>query len=78
MFAQQVLKKDPKNAKALYRRGQANFGLNDYEMAIKDLKKAKALQPGDSAIIKEIQQVKSAAKIYLKKEKVQFEKMFKV
>ncbi|KAF4530087.1 hypothetical protein B566_EDAN001343, partial [Ephemera danica] len=73
----QVLQREPGNAKAFYRRGQAQYGLNDYELALKDLKKAKQLKPCDTSIIKQIKQVKTAKARYLVQEKIQCSKMFK-
>jgi hypothetical protein len=61
----------------VYRRGQANFGLNNYEAALEDFNKVKSLQPADHAIIKEINRVRSAIAKYLESEKERYGKMFK-
>lgn len=45
-----VLELEPKNVKALYRRGQAHTNMNDFERAREDLTEAKKLEPGNRAI----------------------------
>ncbi|XP_059483325.1 peptidyl-prolyl cis-trans isomerase D [Neocloeon triangulifer] len=76
-ICEQILHEDPGNAKAIYRRGQANFGLNNYDAALQDLSKVKMLQPNDHAIIKEINRVRAAIANYLVSEKERYGKMFK-
>ncbi len=46
----EVLERDPRNVKALFRLGQALVGLKDYEEAIKQLKQAAELEPNDKGI----------------------------
>lgn len=58
----QILDIKPNNAKAYFRRGQANFGLHNYDAALKDLKKAQTMEPRDKKIFKEIVQVTNAMK----------------
>lgn len=58
----QVLELKPKNAKAYFRRGQANFGLHNYSAALKDLKEAQSIQPRDKKIYNEIIYVTNAMK----------------
>ncbi|XP_046402904.1 peptidyl-prolyl cis-trans isomerase D-like [Ischnura elegans] len=72
-----VLARDCKSAKALYRRGQALFRLNEYELALKDLKAALKILPNDKDIITEVNTVKKAHQSYLEFEKFQYQKMFK-
>ncbi|XP_075234693.1 peptidyl-prolyl cis-trans isomerase D-like isoform X2 [Lycorma delicatula] len=73
----EVLRVDKNNAKALFRRGQANFGLNDNELALKDLERAHAIDPIDKKITDAINAVKKNIKIYLNKEKESCRMMFK-
>jgi len=49
-----VLEHDPKNVKALFRRGASNSKLGDLRQARADLKLASELAPGDAEIRKEI------------------------
>ncbi|XP_063236523.1 peptidyl-prolyl cis-trans isomerase D-like isoform X4 [Bacillus rossius redtenbacheri] len=72
-----ALQLDADCAKALYRRGQARIGLNDYEVALSDLRAALALLPSNKDIVAEIGSVKKLISSYLVLEKVRFEKMFK-
>ncbi|XP_046144247.1 AH receptor-interacting protein isoform X2 [Osmia bicornis bicornis] len=65
-----ILKHDPDNVKALYRRGKAYIGAWDEEKAIKDLRRATGLDPAlQSAVEKELQAFSVAIK-----EKDQLEK----
>jgi peptidyl-prolyl isomerase D len=73
----QALKINSKCAKALYRRGQAKRGLNDYEAALKDLRKALALSRNDAVIRSEISSLKKVMLDYRVREKLRCEKMFK-
>lgn len=50
----EVLERDPRNVKALFRLGQALVGLKDYEEAIKQLKQAAELEPNDKGIACEV------------------------
>ncbi|CAG2060708.1 unnamed protein product [Timema podura] len=68
---------DGKCAKAFYRRGQARIGLNDYEMALKDLKTALLLVPNNKSIKLEIISLRNRMRNYLLLEKARFEKMLK-
>ncbi len=63
-------------AKAYYRRGLANEGLKDDEMAMKDFESALKLAPGDAAITKELGIVKKKAAEQAKKEKAAYKKFF--
>jgi tetratricopeptide (TPR) repeat protein len=73
---EKVLEIEPENKKALFRRGQARFGLNDYELAVSDLTKLKELEPHDKSVILELTKVKKAMQEYCKKEKKLYGKMF--
>nr|XP_018904519.1 PREDICTED: peptidyl-prolyl cis-trans isomerase D [Bemisia tabaci] len=72
----QVLKLDEKNAKALFRRGQAHVGLNNYHLGLKDLKSAQRLFPNDKGINLEISNVNELISNYLAREKRVYSKMF--
>ncbi len=71
-----ILWVDPDNAKALYRIGQTRGLQKDYELALKDLKKALELEPNDKAIIAEINRVRKEWREYIKVEKEMCGKMF--
>eukprot|EP00435_Cladocopium_sp_Y103_P023070 s122_g5.t1 len=43
--ADEVLKEEPKNIKALYRRAQGALGANDFDVAVKDCKRILELEP---------------------------------
>nr|NP_001381134.1 peptidyl-prolyl cis-trans isomerase D [Nasonia vitripennis] len=73
----QVLAVEPNNSKALFRRGQAYIGLNDYELALTDLKRANECSPSNKNILKEIDKVKQVMKSYLALEREQCKRMFK-
>ena len=74
---EKVIEIQPENKKALFRRGQARFGLKDYDEALKDLQKVKALEPNDTGVANEIIKVKKAKQSYAEKEKKLYGKMFK-
>ncbi|KAJ3012475.1 UNVERIFIED_CONTAM: hypothetical protein HDU68_001173 [Siphonaria sp. JEL0065] len=65
----QVLKKQPTNAKALYRRGMAQLNLNELSKAEADLNQALDLAPGDVGIKTEIAKLKKIYKAYEDKQK---------
>lgn len=71
-----VIKLDPDNSKAFYRRGIANLELKNYELAIDDLKIALNLVPGNKAILKEFDRAKKYLLDYRAVEKVKYSKMF--
>jgi len=52
-----VLSCDAGNVKCLYRRGVAYSKLNDYELARKDLSRAKELEPNNKAIVEQLKQL---------------------
>ena len=68
--------KPSEQAKAYFRRAQAEVGLKDDEAAIKDLGEASKLAPGDPAISKELAAVKKRAAESAAKEKAAFKKFF--
>ncbi|KFZ06591.1 hypothetical protein V501_07257 [Pseudogymnoascus sp. VKM F-4519 (FW-2642)] len=67
---------DIEKAKALYRRALASVGMKDDEAALKDLEAAKALVPGDAAVVKELGAVKTRAAERARKEKAAYGKFF--
>ncbi len=67
----------PENPKALFRRGQARFGLKDYDLALQDLNKVKNLQPDDKSVVAELEKVKKARQRYVDEEKALYSKMFR-
>ncbi|CAM1501003.1 Fc.00g101650.m01.CDS01 [Cosmosporella sp. VM-42] len=68
--------KDEDRAKPLYRRGFAHVRLKDEEAALRDLEEAHKLAPKDSAIITELNTVKSKAAARAAKEKAAYKKFF--
>jgi peptidyl-prolyl isomerase D len=67
---------DKDKAKALYRRGYAQFRLKDEDAALESLEEAKKLAPEDAAVIAELNAVKKAAAARLAKEKAALKKFF--
>ncbi|KAJ3245875.1 hypothetical protein HDU78_008466 [Chytriomyces hyalinus] len=72
----QVLKKSPSNAKALFRRGQAHLAMNDLTKAENDLQKAAELEPTDSGIKAELSKLKKRNQEYELKQKKEWAGMF--
>ncbi|GET90410.1 hypothetical protein, unknown function [Leishmania tarentolae] len=62
----------PDHPKALFRRGQAYNALKEYEEAVADLEKAKAVSQDDPAVVAEL----NKAKVSLEAEKAKTKKMF--
>lgn len=73
----QVLHIDPRNDKALYRRGQANFALKNYDSALSDLREAEKVSPNDKAIRKLFNEVRQSYKIYNDVQKQRLSKFFR-
>lgn len=72
----QVLSLDTKNSKALFRRGQAHMGLNEFEFGLADFTKASEESPNNADILKEIDKVKKTINSYLQLEKAACKRMF--
>ena len=72
-----MLEIDESNKKALFRRGQARFGMKDYDLALKDLNVVSKMEPTDKAVANELVKVKKAKQIHVEKEKSMYGKMFK-
>ena len=65
------------NSKAIFRRGQALLGMNDFDAALQELQKVRELQPNDKGVLNEIARAKKAKLDMVKKEKQLYSKMFK-
>lgn len=72
----EALQLNQTNTKALFRRAQAWQGLNEFNKAMIDLKKAQEIAPGDKAIGNEMLKVKQQVKEEKEKEKKIYAKMF--
>ena len=72
-----VLSMQETNTKAIFRRGQALFGMRDYGLALQDLQRARELQPEDKKVLNELDKVKKAYLEMTRKEKDIYSKMFK-
>lgn len=68
---------DPKNEKALYRRGQANYALKNYEAALSDLKLADKVSPRNKAVQKLLEEVRASNKNYNDIQKQRLSKFFR-
>eukprot|EP00178_Gracilaria_changii_P025680 TRINITY_DN79030_c0_g1_i1.p1 TRINITY_DN79030_c0_g1~~TRINITY_DN79030_c0_g1_i1.p1 ORF type:complete len:276 (+),score=47.42 TRINITY_DN79030_c0_g1_i1:108-830(+) len=76
-YGEQTLELDPKNAKALFRIGQASIKSGDWDKAKDNLKKAADLQPNDKAIQAELLKIKKHEANQRESEKKFFSNMFK-
>ena len=74
---EKVLEIQETNSKAIFRRGQALLGMNDFDAALQDLQKVRELQPDDKGVLNEIARAKKAKLDMVKKEKQLYSKMFK-
>ncbi|GJQ84534.1 hypothetical protein Trydic_g20030 [Trypoxylus dichotomus] len=72
----EVISFDPKNYKALYRRGQANMAIKDYKEGLRDFRLALKLQPNNKVLQSEVKCAKLSISNYTKKERELFSKMF--
>jgi len=70
--ADEVLKEDPKNIKALYRRAQGALGANDFEVAVKDCKRILELEPDNKDAGLLLRKVKQTEKEQDKAQREQF------
>lgn len=73
----QVLKGDPNNAKALFRRGQAEMEFRNYDEALQDLGAALRLIPNNKNIKHELHRAKKHWKAYHKLQQVAYKDLFK-
>lgn len=67
---------EPKNPKALFRRGQAFHGKSDYERSLADLQEALKLAPSDKSVMSELAAVKGEIQAYKARERKAYAKMF--
>ncbi|XP_022320725.2 peptidyl-prolyl cis-trans isomerase D-like [Crassostrea virginica] len=72
----EVLAANNKNVKALFRKGQAECGLKNYDQALGILSEAAKLEPSDKGIQRELAKVKKVVEEYKTKEKKMYAKMF--
>lgn len=76
-FPPQVLNSDSRNEKALYRRGQANFALKNYDTALSDLRQADKVSPNNRPILNLLVQVMACNKSYNDQQKQRLSKFFR-
>jgi tetratricopeptide (TPR) repeat protein len=74
-LCEQVLARDAKNTKALFRLAQAHTALKNFAKAIELLAQADAIAP-DAAIKKELARVKTLQQSEVQKEKQLYSRMF--
>jgi len=67
---------DPKNVKALYRRGQAHLTLGETEKALADFEAVHEIEPDNKAAINQIAICKQKIKQYQNEEKARYKNMF--
>jgi len=68
---------DPKNLKALYRRGNAKVSMGEYDSGREDLDQALELAPNNRAVKKARNHVKKLQRALRKKERKMYKNMFK-
>lgn len=73
----QVLKVNPTCPKALFRRGQAEIGLRNYDEALQDLSAAHRLVPGNKDIMHALNCAKNHWKEYHKLQQLAYKNLFK-
>lgn len=71
-----VLDLDPKNEKALFRRGQALLDLASPDLALKDFQEVVKIEPKNTAALKQVAYCQSVIKKELAKEKKLYANMF--
>nr|XP_011444704.2 peptidyl-prolyl cis-trans isomerase D isoform X1 [Crassostrea gigas] len=72
----EVLAANNRNVKALFRKGQAECGLKNFDQALESLSEASKLEPSDKGIQRELAKVKKVLEEYKTKEKKMYAKMF--
>ncbi|XP_049878748.1 peptidyl-prolyl cis-trans isomerase D isoform X2 [Pectinophora gossypiella] len=73
----EVLYIDPRNEKALFRRGQAQFALKNYDAALSDLRQAEKVSPNNRVVKKLLDEVRQANKHYNDTQKERLSKFFR-
>ena len=68
----QILKKEPRNAKALFRRGQAYLEQGHLDKAEADLREAEAIAPGDAGIRRALARLARKNAQYMERQKKKF------
>ncbi|CAH0664154.1 unnamed protein product [Spodoptera exigua] len=76
-YSTSVLEIDPRNEKALYRRGQANYALKNYDDALMDLRLADKVSPNNKAVQKLLDEVRLTNKSYNDVQKQRLSKFFR-
>lgn len=76
-FCNDILRENPNQSKALYRRGVARIQLKEYESGLDDLKQAHALSPDDKSIVDQFNRGKELLMKYRDTEKSAIQRMFK-
>ncbi|KAG5675441.1 hypothetical protein PVAND_005345 [Polypedilum vanderplanki] len=71
----EALSMEPKNIKALYRRGQAYFTLGEIENALADFEAVHEIEPENKAAINQITICKQKIKSYVEEEKKRYKSM---
>jgi FK506-binding protein 4/5 len=72
----EALVMDPKNVKALFRRGQANLSLGEIEKALADFEKVQEIEPENKAALNQITICNQKIKSYKDDEKKRYKNMF--
>ncbi|KAL1460194.1 hypothetical protein WDU94_012129 [Cyamophila willieti] len=73
----EVLSLEPNNVKALFRRGRAQVSRSNYEFGLQDFEQALKLLPNDPQILREIVGVKKRIQQHLDVEKITYARMFR-
>lgn len=76
-FLLKVLKSEPTSAKALFRRGQAETELKNYDEALQDLSAALRLIPNNKKITEALNLAKAYWKDYNKLQQIAYKDLFK-
>ncbi len=71
-----ILEVEPDNVKALYRRAQSRGGSKDYDLALKDLVRARELEPADKSVLSEYARIKKLRQKSVDEEKSFYARMF--
>lgn len=73
---EKALEIDSKNEKILFRRGQSQMALSNYDEAVKDFQEVMKLNPANSAAKQSIQTCREQIKAYQQKEKQLYANIF--
>lgn len=75
-YCDKVLTEDPKNEKALFRRGKARGAMQEWDDGIKDLQRILELNPSNGDAAAELSRLQEVRKQHNAKEKAKYSKMF--